>query len=228
MQDKSIFFENVFLIIMNTFIEIGRKLKSDDTFFSEIADKILNFTNLTINDKICRICEVEFYLYQDSEFPDKYTHCDVLQLEWGKLYFHRLNGKGYKSGTYKCMDIAIGDKDSTRYLGVLIRSMYSITDDKFISGPCLCVNYLLQQFGCNDVNELSNKVTFPIHLTQFDSQVKLIDQVHDYEKIYYAPRVGLSDKYPEYRTRLYRFAIKIKQIKREKTKFKELKITLQS
>jgi 3-methyladenine DNA glycosylase Mpg len=207
---------------MNSFLSGSEKVEASDEQFSDLADKILNHTSLVIRDKTCRICEIEFYLFQDDRFPDRYTHCDPLQLERGRLYFHRLNGRGYKSGTFKCMDITVGDEGQKQYLGILIRSLYSITDDEFISGPCLCVNYLLKQFECREVKELESKLSFPLDLTAHQSEVRLADEDHESERLYVAPRVGLSDRYPEFRQRLYRYAVMTKRIKREKTRFKPL------
>lgn len=68
------------------------------------AEKILNGSLLKVGDgsKLYRICEIEFYYFAHSEdHQDSYTHCDDLQLEYGKFYPHRINGKGFKGGTFR-------------------------------------------------------------------------------------------------------------------------------
>ena len=105
--------------------------------FAEYAEKLLNNTILKVKDDSYRICEIEMY-YCNDEHPDAYTHCDPLQLENGKFYAHRFKNKTFKSGTYKCMDIAYGDADTKTYFGILIAidlawSIGSFDEDEMVN-----------------------------------------------------------------------------------------------
>lgn len=111
--------------------------------FLQISDLILNHTALFANRKMYRICEIEMYLCSEIH-PDEFTHCHENQKSTGSWYFHRYNNGSYKAGTYKGMDIVIGNESA--YFGILIRSIYDCTNDKFISGPCLCVNEILGNY----------------------------------------------------------------------------------
>jgi hypothetical protein len=148
--------------------------------------------------------------------PDKYTHCDVLQLTYNKFYPHRFNNKTYKNGTYKCLDYTFGDFESKSYFGVLIRSIENIDTKDFFTGPCVSVNELLSNYGETEFKPFMEKY-------DIDQEFKLEDYDFDSEEIYIGPRVGLGDKYPDYKNKNYRFAIKTKQIKKQK-KFDLLEI----
>src|SRR5271155_2214746 len=112
---------------MESFIEKKTTISSDD--FDEIADLLLNKTLLSTKDNTYRICEIEFYLY-DDEHKDEYTHKNDDQSKYGKFYFHKYKNGTYKSGTYKGMDITLGQEDT--YCGILIRSVYNIENKKMI------------------------------------------------------------------------------------------------
>lgn len=179
-----------------------------ETMFKEYAEKILNNTILKVKDKKYRICEIEMY-YCNDEHPDKYTHCDVLQMEHNKFYPHRFGNKTYKSGTYKCMDIAFGDKKTQTYFGILIRSIENIDTNEFYTGPCISVNEILSNYDMKEFKEFMEKY-------DIDKEFLLETQKLDHQDIFIGPRVGLGDKYPEYKEKKYRYAIKIKKIKKQK------------
>ncbi len=193
--------------------------------FNEISNKILNQTVLVAANKKFRICEIEMYLNSESH-PDTYTHSHKDQQSFGKFYFHKYSNNVYKSGTWKGLDIVLGDK--SKYFGILIRSMVELDADnkeilnEFIEGPCRCVNKILEQFDSNNVSELFAK-QFP-NQTQIDfetnPQFKLeFSNNLGFEEIYEGPRIGLSDKYPEYMNKNYRYAIFTKKIKKNSKTF---------
>lgn len=125
--------------------------------FIEIANKILNQMILIINGRKFRICEIEMYL-KSSNHPDNYTHSNPDQKSFGKFYFHKYSNGTFKSGTWKGVDIVLGNE--TKYFGILIRSMVELDQNfkpkfsEFIEGPCKCVNKLLEQFGLTEVSQL--------------------------------------------------------------------------
>lgn len=178
--------------------------------FEDIAEIILNNYLLTIKNKKYRLCEIEFYKNDDSH-PDTYTHANPDQKTFGKFYFHKYKNNSYKSGTYKGMDLTFGNEKC--YFGVLIRSLLDIDTNEFIEGPCRCVNKLLEIMNCKTVSDLKIK-----DLISFDDPNISFTFVNNFkkEKVFKGPRVGLSDKYPEYKLKKYRFVTHLLKIKKQK------------
>jgi len=126
--------------------KVYKNAKSISEKLKMMSQMLLNETVLRINNEKCRICEVEYYLKNDTHF-DPFVHGDSDQgipLRW---YFHKM-GKNYKSGTYKGLDLTFGyqDKKISSYGGILIRSIKPENKD-LIEGPCKVVNYILEQNG---------------------------------------------------------------------------------
>jgi len=174
--------------------------------FSHIANKILNCTLLLINNRQHRICEIEFYL-NSSFHPDLYVHGNDDQTKKDTWYFHRYKNGTYKNGTYKGLDIVIGNNDNTKEYGsILIRSIFDVDKNKIIEGPCLCVNHILYVCGFDNI----------ISFTKNES-LNIINNEHNFilveenkimpDKILYGSRIGLSEKYPEYRDKKYRYVV---------------------
>ena len=182
--------------------------------FDDIAEKILNSYELVIKNERYRICEIEFYC-RCAEHDDRYTHCSKDQQEYEKFYFHKYATGTYKSGTYKGMDITFGNKNM--YYGILIRSIYNISKNEFIEGPCRTVNKVLELNGCQEVKELLR----PNEILSIygDDRVRIeCNRDMEYKNIYKGSRIGLSDKYPDYRDRRYRYVIYKNRIKKERNK----------
>lgn len=133
-----------------------------------------------------------------------------MQLLSGKFYPHRINGKGFKAGTYKCMDLVYGNKEKNIYYGILIRTIQDMATLKFFTGPCVSVREILSNY---DVTEFKDFVANH----NIDDEFKLVPTNSlSPERIFVGPRVGLSDKFPDYRMKPYRFAIHLNQIKKQK------------
>jgi hypothetical protein len=180
--------------------------------FNHYAEKILNNSILKIQDKEYRICEIEMY-YHGRDHEDNYTHCDELQLKFNQFYPHRFKNGSYKVGTYKCMDITYGDEVNHIYFGILIRSMKNIETNEFFTGPCICVREILNNFNCSEFTHFFDNYII--------NEFKLIDTKLEHHNIFIGPRVGLSNKYPEFKDKKYRYATHIKYIKKQK-KFEPL------
>src|SRR5271170_8512868 len=103
----------------------------------QIAESLLNKYVLVVGEKEYRLAEIEFYI-NNGTHNDQYTHGDPNQKKYGKWYFHRYRGHAYKSGTYKGLDLTLGN--DTTYFGILIRSIYDTTTNTMIEGPCRSVN----------------------------------------------------------------------------------------
>ena len=80
------------------------------------------------------------------------------QTSCGVWYFHRKGGT-YKSGSFKGMDLACGDKDKNVFAGLLLRAVLD-PSDKLIEGPCLVVDKILEMNGTLEKMCLDAKSTF--------------------------------------------------------------------
>jgi 3-methyladenine DNA glycosylase Mpg len=107
-------------------------------WFARIADQLLNGAQLVVADKAHRFTEIEFY-YHGPDHLDPFAHCDPVQLNCGRWYFHRTNGV-YRSGSFKGLDLAFGA--GSAYAGVLIRGVETAEGTR-IDGPSLFVDHLL-------------------------------------------------------------------------------------
>lgn len=177
----------------------------------QIASSLLNKYVLVVGDKEFRIGEVEFYI-KNNTHNDQYTHGDVNQKKFAKWYFHRYHGGAYKSGTYKGLDLTLGN--DTTYFGILIRSIYDQEENIMIDGPCKTVNKILELNGCQDVKQFMSDKKDPLS-ARTKNNFHLMRKTHlNVEQIYKGPRIGLSDKYPEWKDVHYRFLIKKQDIKK--------------
>jgi hypothetical protein len=121
--------------------------------FAEIADQLLCQAELVIAGEPHRLREIEFY-YTSSEHPDPYTHQHVEQQQADAWYLHR-SGKGFRSGSFKGIDIAVGSDGSCG--GILIRSVETSSGD-LINGPSLCVDHILRLTSQTDPSSLHQRL----------------------------------------------------------------------
>ena len=187
--------------------------------FAKFIIVILNGIEARINYKPHRIGEVEIYYHCDHH-PDNYVHQDELQCDFGKLYFHRFRNGSYKGGNYKGCDMTFG-KDRVR-LSLLIRTIQNLETGEIISGPCNVVNYLLRSLNYLSIKNLVDELGNFSILTSNPAFYLLPLRECSQDKIFHGPRVGLSDKYPEFKDRLYRFVSNsmYKGVKKQKTQLK--------
>lgn len=193
----------------------------DHNDFEKIANIILNQLTLNVKNKKFRICEIEMYLRSDAH-PDTYTHSNPDQQAFGKFYFHKYATGSFKSGTWKGIDIVLGGPD--KFFGILIRSMMNLETCEFVEGPCKCVNMILAQFGLTEVKELfqTDIYTGIKQIGLNDAYICLNQTEMEKTKIYMGPRIGLSDKYPEYANKNYRYATFIEKIKKNRKTFVQI------
>lgn len=180
--------------------------------FSHIANKLLNYTVLMINGRPHRICEVEFYLNSPNH-QDKYVHGHLDQTQKGTWYFHRFNNGTYKNGTFKGVDITFGCRDVCA--AVLIRSIYDSVENRLIEGPCKTVDHILSLSAVDSIIAFTGNASLNV-LNNERGLILVEGSNPNPNAILYGPRIGLSDKYPEYKDCKYRFVIGA--VKKEKTK----------
>ena len=103
--------------------------------------------------------------------------------------------------------------------------MMDLESGEFIEGPCRCVNKILEQFGCDDVAELFGSRANPNEQISLDDpDLKLVKKNElEQKQIFVGTRIGLSDKYPDYQAKQYRFVIFENKIKKEKKNLVEMK-----
>lgn len=108
------------------------------------AAALMNSWDLWIAGQPFRIVEVEAYVHSPHH-ADPYAHGDEGQATCGNWYFHKKGGT-YKSGSFKGMDLACGDKESNVFAGLLLRAIID-SSEKLIEGPCLVVDKILELNG---------------------------------------------------------------------------------
>jgi len=192
----------------------------DETVVQKIAKALLMKYVMVVGNKEFRICEIEFYV-KNNNHDDKYTHGDSHQKTYGKWYFHRYPNGSYKSGTYKGLDLTFGNNDT--FFGILIRSIYDNETDEMIDGPCKVVNkiLLLNDNEVHDVKEYMENRSSPLS-ARSTKNFYLKRKNLPLERIYKGPRIGLSDKYPDWKNINYRFVIKKNYIRKNKRNLIEL------
>lgn len=191
--------------------------------FPYLANRLLNYTLLMINSHPHRICEIEFYL-NSSQHRDLYVHSHDDQTKKGTWYFHRFNNGTYKNGTFKGIDIALGSMGfqlchsvvvESVHAAILIRTVIDINNKKIIEGPCKTVDHILSLSGYDSIMSFTENSSLGV--LNNDRGLTLVEgNPNVLEPISFGPRIGLSDKYPEYRDKKYRFVIG--PVKKEKKK----------
>jgi hypothetical protein len=163
----------------------------------KLASKLINDTRLVIDDEVYMFGELEAYL-SDKNHIDPFVHCDLNQQTPFKWYFHKFNGKSYKGGSFKGMDLTFATQDKDGYCGMLVRSIHKLDDNnKIVStveGPCNVVDYILKENNSNSVKDFVED-----HGIDVFKNKKLYLKKHNHGpnntlNIYSGPRVGLTLK----------------------------------
>ena len=209
------------VIYMEKIVLFGANKNVDYEDINSVANSILNNYVLVVNDVKHRLCEIEIYL-NSTTHKDKYVHCNEAQKLYGKWYFHAYPNGSYKGGTYKGLDLTLGCDEQNIYYGILIRSIADLNLGNRIEGPCNVVNYILKAYGYETVADYMATKNVKYLSANCKQHFYLKKQNLKIEKIYVAPRIGLSAKYPAYKTKLYRYVIDKTHVKKEKSKLIEL------
>lgn len=201
------------------FIELDYDILCADDF-DYVANVLLNYTYLMVRNVGYRLVEIEFYL-NNAHHPDLYVHSNPDQLLLNKFYFHKFKNGTYKSGTFKGLDLTFGDNESKTYFGILIRAVLNTQTDQLIEGPCNVVNHVLSQYGFGSVVELTERSVLSLHANIPNFILVRTDEL-DTEPMFIGPRIGLSEKYPEYQHKCYRYVIYRNRTKKQKNKLFDL------
>lgn len=105
--------------------------------FEPLATKIIKDYCIICGAKKYRFAEIEFYYYdKNSEtFNQEWNHKTYprTEKEAGDLFFHY-------SGVDICFDSSFG---KGHFGGILIRSLFDEEENRYITGPLLCANEIL-------------------------------------------------------------------------------------
>ena len=193
----------------------------DDSYFPEFANVLLNECYLLVNKKSYRLVEIEFYLNCKAH-KDVYTHGDPDQLLMHTFYFHKHKTGTYKSGTFKGLDLTFGSAHNKAYFGILIRSIQLISTGEIIEGPCNTVNRILQEYQMASIMDFTNGESLNILSNNRKFILKTSNKLAKKE-IFAGPRIGLSNTYPTYQNKPYRFATDQDKLKKKKTSLISIK-----
>jgi 3-methyladenine DNA glycosylase Mpg len=160
--------------------------------FREIADLLLNQTTLYIAQQPYRCTELEFY-WSGLAHIDPFSHGDAMQKQLGHWYFHRA-GRQYRSGTYKGLDVAFGNREA--FGGILVRGIESLAAPALIDGPCMVVDHILGVTASPSIDALVSRFDVTIEDTDRRSPLYLALAAGSgpSQTVYATPRIGLTLK----------------------------------
>jgi 3-methyladenine DNA glycosylase Mpg len=184
-----------------------------------MAELLLNRCHFMVQSIPHRFTEIEFY-FKGGNHVDKFTHGDKMQKEFGVWYFHKFGGE-YKSGSYKGMDIAFGNKDAAA--GILIRGVERLDDKDLIDGPSISVDNTLRLTDSGHIKDLVAKFDLSIDPKEDSTSPLYVVASEDRKAlIVESARVGLTLKREnslprwKYIARNYRFVTEPSRIKKGK------------
>ena len=110
------------------------KYNVQDTF-AKIAKKLFDNFCIRCGETKYYFAEIEFYYYDKEKFNQEWNKKTYPRTKKraGDLFFHY-------SGFDICFD---SDYGKGQFGGILIRSLFDTTENRYITGPLLCVNEVL-------------------------------------------------------------------------------------
>ncbi|NOT93270.1 hypothetical protein [Ferruginibacter sp.] len=125
--------------------------------FQEIATKLFNEYAIITHNSEYRILEMEFY-WNSNTHIDKSTYTRThVEPKSGEWFFH-----------YSGVDIALENKTSGGYGGILLRSIYDLNNKKVYKGPMVCAMRLFS--GTNAFSDTIKTKIVPHNFTKTDIQ----------------------------------------------------------
>lgn len=175
-------------------------LLKPEELFAAMAHALMNMYALHLGSNCYRIAELEFYLHSKTlNHLDTATHTKTNHIEFGHWYVHRV-GKGFKGGTRKGIDIALGVPAREIVGGILIRALQNLdNEDDYVYGPSLSVDRMLQDSQLK-LADLDQQDAFLL------AGASMKPSPLPFEQVYPAPRVNLPKHTPpEFIGAMYRF-----------------------
>ena len=163
-------------------LDINRKSSAAITqSFDRIAKDVIENWQLNLQGVLYSFTEIEFYYFDRASHPDKYSHKHSYMI--GKWRFH-LQGLDISLG-YEKED---GTEDFCSYGGILLRGLKS--KNEYINGPKRILAHIFKALDSVEV----------IH-----KEFGLVQKRNPKVQINKSVRKGLSERYPDYNTRKYRY-----------------------
>ena len=106
------------------FLKIEKETEEE---FENIAQQLFNNYAIKNHSSVYRITEIEFYWTSPNHKDDSTYQRKHVNPKNGEWFFH-----------YSGIDIALKNEDIGGHGGILIRGIYSITEDKPYKGPMVC------------------------------------------------------------------------------------------
>ncbi len=139
--------------------------KTIEEKFEVIAKNLIHNFFIQCGEKNYYFAEIEFYYYDKNNYNQKWNWETYPRTnkEAGDLFFHY-------SGVDICFDSSF---DEGKFGGILIRSLYDVTEKKYITGPTICANEIL--------NSCSKSKIWPIIIKKEDvCQCEIPDPIKRY------------------------------------------------
>ena len=144
---------NINELLRNPLKDNGKNIQKT---FSQIAENLFQNFCIQCGEKKYYFAEIEFYYYDKTNFDE----------EWNKKTYPRTDkAAGVLFFHYSGFDICFeSDFKKGVFGGILIRSLFDKKNNRFITGPLLCVNEVL--------NACSNTQKWP-EIVELSSEEKL-------------------------------------------------------
>lgn len=114
--------------------------KDTEGSFDRIASELINKHAIKVEDTIYRIIEIEFYWNSISHTDNSTYSRKYVDPKTGEWFFH-----------YSGVDIALRNKETGGYGGILIRSIFDVNKHRIYKGPQVCAMKLFS--GTNAFEE---------------------------------------------------------------------------
>lgn len=108
--------------------------KEKEEEFEAIAQNLFDNYAIKTHNATYRLAEIEFYWNSPNHVDNSTYKRNHVNPKAGDWFFH-----------YSGVDIALENKETGGYGGILIRSIYDVSKKKLIKGPMVCVMKLFSE-----------------------------------------------------------------------------------
>jgi 3-methyladenine DNA glycosylase Mpg len=199
---------------MSTLLKISKIHENLSIEFNRIANDLMNNHVCLAGTHEIRFAEIECYGFNKEYHNDISVHCDPIQAEFGKWYFHRSQPSlKFKPHNRIGLDLTFGNTEEGFSGGILIRAIQLLPSEEYIYGPSKVVEKICELAKIDDYAELQETSVFN------NSRLSVIPAELKSETVFSGPRVGLKNPQNKYNDTFYRFYIfpLLKHADKEKT-----------
>lgn len=152
---------------------------------------VLRYIIINVKKERYNVTEAELYYHDPINHPDPFVHCDDDQAVPHRWYFHKINNKGYKGGSFKGVDITFKGLCDGCHCGILVRSIRRRRrHSDMIEGPCKVVDKILEVADEECIKDLVDEYGVDL----FDNNMLKLTTSDKDINILASPRVGLTLK----------------------------------